>query len=56
LYAAHVIQMYAFPNTAPLLRAFISAADYIGSTVLPYAGPVLAALGLHPDFRRRVIG
>jgi hypothetical protein len=56
LYTAHVIQMYVFPGAPTIIRAAITAADYIASTVLPYVGPVLAAIRFHPDLRRHVLG
>lgn len=54
-YAAHVAQIYVFPNLATPLRAAIAAADYVASTVAPYFGPVLVALAIHPEFRQSVL-
>jgi hypothetical protein len=56
LYSAHVVQLYAFPGAGPLARSAIASADYIASTVLPYAGPVLASIGVHPELRRHILG
>jgi hypothetical protein len=56
LYAAHVVQMYVFPNAPAFVRAAIGLTDYVGSTVAPYLGPVLVALALHPDLRESVLG
>jgi hypothetical protein len=55
LYAAHVAQLYVFPNLAAPARGAIAAADYVASTVVPYFGPVLIALAIHPEFRRAVL-
>jgi hypothetical protein len=55
LYAAHVAQIYVFPNLAGPARGAIGAADYVASTVAPYFGPVLIALATHPEFRRAVL-
>jgi hypothetical protein len=55
LYAAHVAQLYVFPDLAAPVRGAIAAADYVASTVAPYFGPVLIALAIHPEFRRSVI-
>jgi hypothetical protein len=56
LYAAHVVQMYVFPNAPALARAAIGLGDYVGSTVAPYLGPVIVALALHPELRESVLG
>jgi hypothetical protein len=56
LYAAHVVQMYVFPNAPAFARATIGLSDYMGSTVAPYLGPVLVALALHPDLRESILG
>jgi hypothetical protein len=56
LYAAHVVQLYVFPNTAAPLRAALAAADYVASTAAPYLAPVLVALALHPELWQSVIG
>jgi hypothetical protein len=55
LYAAHVAQLYVFPNLPALARGAIAAADYVASTVAPYFAPVLMALAIHPEFRRAVL-
>lgn len=55
LYVAHVVQLYVFPSTPALVRAGLSAADYVASTVLPYVGPVLLALVVDPALRREVL-
>jgi hypothetical protein len=55
LYATHVVQLYVFPHSAPLLRAVIAVGDYVATTVAPYVGPVLIALAVHPELRRAVL-
>lgn len=55
LYAAHVVQLYVYPNTPALPRAAIAAADYMASTVVPYVLPVLLALALHGELREAVL-
>lgn len=56
LYAAHVVQIYVFPNAAAPLRAVIAAADYFASTAAPYLAPVLVALAFHAELRNSVLG
>jgi hypothetical protein len=55
-YSVHVVQLYAFPEAGLVARGAVAAADYFVSTFLPYVGPVLAALALNPELRRKVIG
>jgi len=55
-YAAHVVQIYVFPDTPVLLARAIGALDYVASTVAPFACPVLFAVGLHPELAGAVLG
>ena len=55
-YAMHVVQMYVFPGAPGLLRALIASVDYVTTTVIPYVGPVFAALALDPRLRHAVLG
>jgi hypothetical protein len=55
-YAAHVVQIYVYPAAPALLARFIAGVDYVASTVLPYVGPVLLAVVLHPELGATVLG
>lgn len=55
-YTAHVVQIYVYPGAPLLVARAIAGIDYVTSTVVPYAGPVLLAVVLHPELRATVLG
>jgi hypothetical protein len=55
IYAAHVVRIYVFPGAPAPVEYGLAAADYVASTVAPYAGPVLLALALHEELRVTVL-
>jgi hypothetical protein len=54
-YTAHIVRIYVFPNAPAAVEAVVGAVDYIASTVAPYIGPVLLALGFHPELRSMIL-
>jgi hypothetical protein len=55
VYAAHVVKLNLYPNTAPALGYALNFADYLGPNFLPYLFPPLLALALYPDLRSVVL-
>lgn len=55
IYAAHVIKLNLYPNSAYALGVLLNFADYMAMTVFPYVLPVLLALALYPDLRTLVL-
>jgi hypothetical protein len=55
IYAAHVVRIYVFPNAPAFVEYLLASADYVASTVAPYAGPILLALALHQELRTTVL-
>lgn len=54
-YAAHVAKIYLYPTVHPVAGYFLGAADYVASTVAPYVGPVLLAMGLNTELRALIL-
>lgn len=55
-YAAHVVQLYVFPDAPIVMARTIAGIDYVASTVAPFIAPVLLAVGLHPALAARILG
>jgi hypothetical protein len=55
IYAARIVQIYVYPNASALLVRSMAGADYVASTVAPYVGPVLLALGLDAELRAAIL-
>lgn len=55
IYAAHVVKLNLYRDTAPALDYALSFGDYLASSVMPYLFPPLLALALYPDLRSMVL-
>jgi hypothetical protein len=55
VYAAHVVKLNLYPNAAPWLGHVLDYTDYLTMTFFPPVLPVLLALALYPDLRKRVL-
>jgi hypothetical protein len=55
IYIAHVVRIYVYPSAPAVVEYVLAVADYVASTVAPYAGPVLLALALHSELRAMVL-
>ena len=55
IYAAHVVKLNLYANAAPWLGHVLDYIDYMTMTFFPYVLPVLLALALYPDLRKRVL-